>query len=506
MKIQSVSQQNFKAGGMLYKKKDHTLKYKLVSFGPDGEVSNSLQFSVDIVNNASDASISGFPVVASALRDASGTYYTSAQDLFEDLEIVITDTSIVNIVGPIGPVGPAGLAWKGVWNVATAYIVNDAVSFGGASYFCIVNVTGGSNPPANATNWALLASQGAQGPAGSNASPQTFQEVLTIGNTSTLPAVFQSATATTIVESGNVGAATSQKRVNLNGTDGVVYEKDLTGSPKRLVLDAVNALTANRTQFLQDKDGTVALLSDVQSTTQTYDDNLVAGNTSPYPLITTNLVRVSSASIDRGVTLPDAPSIGTQVRVGNKSNFTIIVNSNVSNTFYLNGIGSDLPFIYDVEILSKEEYLFVYVTAGVWSAYSLFKEESIVTKVLKTTVTEAQILTLFSSPLIILASDEVGKVRYPINVYIYRNTGNAYTLASTSFSILNGTNLVQAANINASPMTSNQQGYFHSSISIEQNQIGTNQNVLYKLRANVGNPTSGSGTLELYTTYVEITL
>ena len=211
MKIQSVSQQNFKAGGMLYKKKDHTLKYKLVSFGPDGEVSNSLQFSVDIVNNASDASISGFPVVASALRDASGTYYTSAQDLFEDLEIVITDTSIVNIVGPIGPVGPAGLAWKGVWNVATAYIVNDAVSFGGASYFCIVNVTGGSNPPANATNWALLASQGAQGPAGSNASPQTFQEVLTIGNTSTLPAVFQSATATTIVELGNVGAATSQK-------------------------------------------------------------------------------------------------------------------------------------------------------------------------------------------------------------------------------------------------------------------------------------------------------
>ena len=74
--------------------------------------------------------------------------------------------------GVPGPVGPAGLNWQGAWSALNSYVVDDAVGFGGASWFCIANVgPGGANPPADPFNWALLASQGATGPQG----PQGIQ-------------------------------------------------------------------------------------------------------------------------------------------------------------------------------------------------------------------------------------------------------------------------------------------------------------------------------------------
>tara|TARA_R110000850_G_scaffold1714_11_gene9210 strand:+ start:3032 stop:4105 length:1074 start_codon:yes stop_codon:yes gene_type:complete len=69
---------------------------------------------------------------------------------------------VQGITGVDGAVGPAGLEWEGAWDVATAYVVDDAVSNGGSSYFCIAGVTGG-NAPATNSSWALLASQGATG-------------------------------------------------------------------------------------------------------------------------------------------------------------------------------------------------------------------------------------------------------------------------------------------------------------------------------------------------------
>jgi hypothetical protein len=74
--------------------------------------------------------------------------------------------------GVPGPVGPAGLNWQGAWSAASSYVADDAVGFGGASYFCI-NATGPSaiNPSLDLVTWALLASQGATGPQG----PQGIQ-------------------------------------------------------------------------------------------------------------------------------------------------------------------------------------------------------------------------------------------------------------------------------------------------------------------------------------------
>lgn len=66
-----------------------------------------------------------------------------------------------------GPVGPAGLNWQGEWSALGTYVLDDAVAYNGASYFCI-NPVGPSatTPDIDITNWALLAAQGATGPQG----------------------------------------------------------------------------------------------------------------------------------------------------------------------------------------------------------------------------------------------------------------------------------------------------------------------------------------------------
>jgi hypothetical protein len=74
--------------------------------------------------------------------------------------------------GVPGPVGPAGLNWQGAWSALGSYVADDAVGYGGASYFC-TNAVGPSvtTPDIDLTHWALLASQGATGPQG----PQGIQ-------------------------------------------------------------------------------------------------------------------------------------------------------------------------------------------------------------------------------------------------------------------------------------------------------------------------------------------
>lgn len=69
--------------------------------------------------------------------------------------------------GAVGPVGPAGLNWQGVWSASSAYVVDDAVGYSGASWFCINNVGPSAvTPNLDTANWALLAAQGATGPQG----------------------------------------------------------------------------------------------------------------------------------------------------------------------------------------------------------------------------------------------------------------------------------------------------------------------------------------------------
>jgi len=129
-----------------------------------------------------------------------------------------------------------------------------------------------------------------------------------------------------------------------------------------------------------------------------------------------------------------------------------------------------------------------------------------ITKVLKTTITSAQVLQLFTTPITILNSNNPLTVAYPINVYVKRNAGDAYTLAASSFSVINDFGTTMTGNLNPNPLSNTSVGYFQSAIIISQNLSGGDKNVLYKLKANTGNPTLGTGDLDVYVTYVEITL
>ena len=73
-------------------------------------------------------------------------------------------TGAQGIPGTPGAVGPAGLDWKGTWSATGVYVLDDAVSYGGSSWFCIDPVgPSATTPNLDPINWALLASQGAQG-------------------------------------------------------------------------------------------------------------------------------------------------------------------------------------------------------------------------------------------------------------------------------------------------------------------------------------------------------
>lgn len=130
-----------------------------------------------------------------------------------------------------------------------------------------------------------------------------------------------------------------------------------------------------------------------------------------------------------------------------------------------------------------------------------------VTGVQKTTITSAQVLTMFTSPVTVLTNSDPLKVKYPINVHVVRKSGDAYTLNQNSFSLLNDANAAMTGNLNPAPLT-NPEGYFQSAISVTQNlsSVGATSNATYKLRANGADPTDGTGDLDVYVTYVEFEL
>jgi hypothetical protein len=128
-------------------------------------------------------------IIPVGVRDTSNrSDYQPAGIFFKDLEDQLAVAGPPGPAGPAGatgsqgpigpqgvpgPVGPAGLNWQGTWVSGGSYVVDDAVGYGGASWFCINNTSGTTTPDVDTTNWALLASQGATGPQG----PQGIQGI-----------------------------------------------------------------------------------------------------------------------------------------------------------------------------------------------------------------------------------------------------------------------------------------------------------------------------------------
>lgn len=131
---------------------------------------------------------------------------------------------------------------------------------------------------------------------------------------------------------------------------------------------------------------------------------------------------------------------------------------------------------------------------------------SSVVKVQKTTITTAQVLDLFTTPITVLDSSNPLTIKLPINIWVQRKAGTAYTLATASFLLVNDLGSNVTGNLNPNPLGSSDIGFFTSAYTITQNGAGYDRNVLYKLKASTGNPTGGTGDLDVYVTYIEITL
>jgi hypothetical protein len=175
------------------------------------------------------------------------------------------------------------------------------------------------------------------------------------------------------------------------------------------------------------------------------------------------------------------------------------IDANITNKTALgsisnNDVGSEIKSVVD------------YIDQEV-ATVSVPTEQSIV-KIKKTTITPAEVYQMFTSPITILESNVVGKILYPTSIYIKRNTGDAYILATNTLNVINDFGANMGANINPNCMQNTPDGFMQNTFSISQNASGITSNAVYKLKALTADPTNGvgTGTLEVYLTYVEITL
>ena len=76
---------------------------------------------------------------------------------------------LASLKGNDGANGTNGgpFVWRGAHSEATAYVVGDAVSYSGGSYYCTTAVTGGL--PTDTAKWGVLAAKGADGSGGDGA-------------------------------------------------------------------------------------------------------------------------------------------------------------------------------------------------------------------------------------------------------------------------------------------------------------------------------------------------
>jgi hypothetical protein len=129
----------------------------------------------------------------------------------------ITGSQFVGPQGPqgpqgvSGPVGPAGLNWQGSWVSSNSYVVDDAVGYAGASYFCILATSGTTNPSTDTTHWALLAAQGSTGPQG----PQGIQGIP--GTPGSASPSYGQITA----NNGNASASIGNEQIVISGINGI---------------------------------------------------------------------------------------------------------------------------------------------------------------------------------------------------------------------------------------------------------------------------------------------
>lgn len=86
-----------------------------------------------------------------SLRDSRAVINTNFTNINNELTTITGLGGIPGPTGPAGPTGPmgTGITWRSLWNSATAYVADDAVTYGGVAWVAVAsstNVTPGTDP------------------------------------------------------------------------------------------------------------------------------------------------------------------------------------------------------------------------------------------------------------------------------------------------------------------------------------------------------------------------
>lgn len=127
-------------------------------------------------------------------------------------------------------------------------------------------------------------------------------------------------------------------------------------------------------------------------------------------------------------------------------------------------------------------------------------------KIQKTNITEAQVLNMNTTPILVITGEE-NKYKFPVTMLIKREEGTPYTLAVNSMSLVNEFGITMQTNVNVNPIINGNSGEMFTTVTSTGNITGSSLiNQDYKLSFPTSNPTGGTGGLEVWVTYLEITI
>ena len=433
--------------------------------------------------------------------------------------------------GTPGAVGPAGLEWQGAWEFDATYTVDDAVSFAGASYFCILNVDTNSNPPPDedTTHWALLAAQGAQGiqgvqgPTGSQGPAGTITYTdgpLNSGSfsgASTFAKIVYNFSRVYVTTSPNNFIGLTSTGVT-TGTAYIVQNKSTTNDLIVRPLDNAKFLQPNG--FESDVNFTVKPNTYARFTLT----NVTGGSDRVFMA---EVIRpLGAAPTLQQVTDEGADAYGNNINLKYSSISDSLIQLNVDDFFepcikvVNEGVGSNghstILGSSTIEFEGNGDYNTI-VQAGVGlnntvtlpsESGTLALTSDITTKVVKTTITQAQILQMFTTPIPILNSTTAGIAKIPLNILCKRSgAGTAYTIAANQFALRSNSGSAFSLTLNNNILSSTVP-VSYTNFSFNGNfeiAVGAD-NEIYKLGFYSSNPTGGTGDMDVYVTYIEITL
>ena len=210
--------------------------------------------------------------------------------------------------------------------------------------------------------------------------------------------------------------------------------------------------------------------------------------------------------------LPSTTIIGKEIIVDVLSSTAMIygaVSGSVAFETSANSSSSQCPLVFN------DLVKFTYIGNDIWLIEHLQRTGIVTPRVsLKQTIltlTQAQVLSLNTTPYIILISNTPGIIRVPKSILIKRigTSGTPYTISGgNQLQILYGAEAASNLTLWTTPFT-NSTGMTYSTIQINSQSTQTTnlENVSYRLNVYGGlNPTGGTGNFYVHVTYEEIIL